>query len=194
MVLVIAMLLGGMTSCQDQAALPSRGEVADAPLRPVPPKVMTVCEKVARTVSLPCPTTLPRAIQACTPGTPVGELQAEAVKDAGRLHGVDFGYCVPSERRLEMNHPNRFLHFVMLDGSSPYAKASDTWERLGGRRYADRRGTLFFVGHPSYHGDHIAFRWKERGSTYLASLHSWDDREEAEGLLAAIVETSSFIR
>jgi hypothetical protein len=150
---------------------------------------MKACEKAARAIiSMPCPSRLPKPTEPCSRSVPKKGPTAGLVRDRGEIDGIDFGYCYPFENRPRRNHPRRFLHLIILRASSGYAHPGEDWIRLGERKISAQRGTLFRVPQPSYHGDHLAFRWGSRKHGFLVSLHSWDDVQATEELLANLIE------
>ena len=154
----------------------------------IPQRVTRVCEEAAKQISVMCPVRLPRPTEPCSEKAPKSRLEATVVKERRRVYGIDFGYCYPFEQRPRRNHPRRFLHFIVLRASSPYARPNEEWERIGTRRYGAYEGVLYRVPQPSYHGDHLAFRWGPPQYGYTVSLHSWDDEDLTETLLADLVQ------
>ncbi len=161
--------------------------VAPIELEPVGASIAATCDAV-ETVEIPCPTKLPRSSVGCTPSSGRARLRAEPVKDGDNAVGVNFGYCVPSEQDLALNRPERFLHLVIMDATSSYARPSESWTDLERTEIAGRAGTLYRVGQPSFHGDHFAFRWNRAGGDLLVSLHAWEPIAQARATLVRVIK------
>jgi hypothetical protein len=158
------------------------------PLFPVPAEVLVVCHKAQEDASFRvlCPERLPRA-SVGYPSSAPNPLTARILRDGG-LVGIEFGYGAPYPRGQRRNNPRRFPHLAILRGDVPVAEPPEGSTSLGDKRLAGTKGNLFQAPPYSnsrwgaYHGDHLIFTWRKRGSTYTISLHSWG-REEALHLL-----------
>ncbi|MCA1700405.1 MAG: hypothetical protein LC790_16495, partial [Actinobacteria bacterium] len=122
-----------------------------------------------------CPARLPRATRAITPGLTPAPLVAQDGSDV-----LDFGYSgvagpegsVP----VRLNSPARFLHFVVgraFQGVLPGARPA----RLGGRSGLLARATPNgSFGSAPYFDNHVRFLWREHGTRYVATLHTFGER------------------
>ncbi len=121
---------------------------------------------------------LPRALIGF-PGEPPDPLGSGLVRPSPhRIDGVDIGYGAPWESpppapHLWRNRPCCFLHFVIQRGR-PAAGARPAL--LGGKR-----GSLLPASSSSYagpyFGNHVRFFFRERGVSYVATLHSFSNKE-----------------
>jgi YVTN family beta-propeller protein len=122
-----------------------------------------------------CPARLPRATRPITPGVSPAPLVVQGGSDV-----LDFSYSgvagpegsVP----VRLNAPERFLHFVIgrtSQGLPPGARPA----RLGGRRGLLARATPNgSFGSAPYFDNHVRFVWRERGTRYVATLHTFGER------------------
>jgi YVTN family beta-propeller protein len=146
-------------------------------LVPLPAQAVSVCqrEQARAHFTVLCPARLPRATRALTPGTPPLPLIVHA--GAG---GLDFSYGGeagpdPSVPLRRLNAPERFLHFVVgraVQGVPWQARPT----RLGGRQGlllpATSNGSL---DDTPYFGNHVRFFWRQQGTTYVATLHTFGE-------------------
>jgi YVTN family beta-propeller protein len=159
-------------------------------LAPTPASVIEQCRRVQAQARFPmlCPRVLPRALIGWPPGQPPPPLGGGLIRSSPRRgpDGVDIGYGAPWEpdpggglpaalvrRHLWRNRPCCFLHFVIQRGP-PALGARPTL--LGGRR-----GRLLPASGSSYgglyFGNHLRFFFRERGLDYVATLHTFGNRE-----------------
>jgi hypothetical protein len=119
-------------------------------------------------------------------GAPPSPLQVQAFTEQKVFQYIGFSYGAPSEKKIELNSPARFLHFELyrqvcdrLDGGPP----SDAEQAsLGGRE-----GLLLPAnGLGAYFGNHVRFFFSESGASYVATLH--DFGPDTVALLEAILE------
>ncbi len=170
-------------------------------LAPTPASVVERCQRVqakARFRML-CPRVLPRALIGWPPGQPPPPLRAGLVRESPRRgpDGVDIGYGAPWEidpgggqtaakvrRHLWRNRPCCFLHFVIQRGQ-PARGARPAL--LGGRhgRLLPASGS-YYAG--PYFGNHVRFFFRERGVDYVATLHTFGNRETTALLGRLIAE------
>jgi streptogramin lyase len=177
----------------------ARSEAGDVTLArrlrvlPVPSEILLVCHRAQAKGSfrVMCPARLPRA-SVGYPSQPPNPLTARVLSDRGTLVGIEMGYGAPYPRGQRRNHPGRFLHLAILRGDVEVAAAPKGSTPLGTKRVGGRRGRLFQAPPYSnsrwglYHGNHLIFRWRERGFPYTLSLHSWR-RDEALQLLKKVI-------
>jgi YVTN family beta-propeller protein len=125
-----------------------------------------------------CPRVLPRALIGW-PGQPPDPLGAGFVRPSPRrIDGVDIGYGAPWESASASPHrwrnrPCCFLHFVIQRGRPvPGARPAV----LGGKSGRLLPASSSSYGGP-YFGNHVRFFFRERGVGYVATLHSFGNRE-----------------
>ncbi len=128
-----------------------------------------------------CPRLLPRAVVGF-PGQPPPILVTTFIRrDPTHYTGLDFGYGAPWEapgwrRHRWRNRPCCFLHFVIerLVGSVPPRAHRIV---LGGRRGSILPATsqTFYGG--LYFANHVRFFFREHGVAYVATLHTFGNRE-----------------
>jgi YVTN family beta-propeller protein len=122
-----------------------------------------------------CPARLPRATRAITPGVAPAPLAVQ-----GGSEVLDFSYSgvagPEGSVSVRLNAPQRFLHFVVgraFLGVPPGARPA----RLGGRRgllvKASANGAF---GSAPYFDNHVRFVWREHGTRYVATLHTFGER------------------
>jgi YVTN family beta-propeller protein len=157
------------------------------PLVELPPGVVDACRAMQRQVRwvVLCPSGLPRGARAHTPGIAPLPLGA-----ARRGDVLDFEYNAVSgpegEVPVSLNRPAYFIHFVVgraTEGTPRGARRA----RLGGRSgllAAATRDGSFVEG--AYFSNHVRFLWREKGTRYVATLHTFGERP-AERLLGRIV-------
>jgi hypothetical protein len=161
-------------------------------LDPLPAQALEQC-RLARAVAL-CPRRLPRAWIAYR-GTVPPPLRAERFA-AGRNGdaieaGISFTYGAPWEPdsgpgwqpHAWRNRPCCFFHFDLWHALRGKPTFPDTTRpaTLGGRRgdlaAAAGAGLACGAGNAGvYFCNHVRFRWKQGGSWYVATLHSFGNR------------------
>jgi hypothetical protein len=149
-------------------------------LVPTPLSVIEQCRRVQARAHfrMLCPRMLPRALIGW-PGQPPPPLQSGFVRLNSRRPpvGVDIGYGAPWEgdsgrgwrQHLWRNRPCCFLHFV-IQGGQPVPGARPAV--LGGRRGRVLAATSASYGGP-YFGNHVRFFFRQRGVSYVVTLHSF---------------------
>jgi hypothetical protein len=199
------------TSPSAQASTPARAssglgpdaeepivKVAGHPLDAAPPAMQTNCRRAQARVRfrLLCPTLLPHAGDGTKPRTYAVWADSPKATRADWLY-VGAGYSVANDpEHWEWNNPNLFLHFFVYEGKlSPRLldlSGTDYPQKLiGARTIGVRRGKLY--EQVSYDlcgcgfGGHYTFLWRERGTTYAASLHRWLPRPTLRVLEALIL-------
>jgi YVTN family beta-propeller protein len=164
-------------------------------LIPTPAAVIAQCRRaqVKGHFRMLCPRALPRAVIGI-PGQPPPPLGSGLVRLNARRPpvGVDIGYGAPWERdsgsgwrqHVWRNRPCCFLHFVIQRGApAPGARPAV----LGGRRGRLLPATSVSYGGP-YFGNHVRFFFRERGVSYVVTLHSFGNRETTALLGRLIAE------
>jgi hypothetical protein len=179
-------------------------KVAFAPVRlyPLPSRAFTQC-RLARAVQL-CPRRLPRAwiaYRGDTPPAPTAERFAAARNGNAIEAGISFTYGVPWEptsgpdwrQHAWRNRPCCFLHFELWHALRGKPTLPDTARpaTVGGRRgdlaTAAGAGLACGAGNAGvYFCNHVRFRWKQGGSWFVATLHSFGNRETT-ALLGRII-------
>lgn len=185
-------------SARRQATDASPGSAEEITLYATPAEVREACRRAdaAASFRLLCPTRLPQREEPCvldgetiTPGRRrcQGSATAALLRRGGRVYGVEIGYSAPDEGRPALNRPARFLHFVLLGGA---ARIRDgLGDPVGSRKLGGRSGRLYRGTPRGLHQGHLIFVWREGGTRYAASLHSWDSTSEATALLDGLVST-----
>lgn len=172
---------------------PPKVAFAPARLYPLPARALTQC-RLARAVQL-CPPRLPRAWLAYRGNTPPA-LTSErfAARRNGNAveAGISFTYGFPWEpdsgpdwrQHAWRNRPCCFLHFDLWHALRGKPTFPDTARpaTLGGRQgdLAPAAGAGLACGAGNagvYFCNHVRFRWKQGGSWFVATLHSFGNRE-----------------
>jgi streptogramin lyase len=155
------------------------------PLSSVPDRVLFACERAQDQASfrLLCPTRLPVATRSSAYAPP-SPLQSMIFRDRKKVIGVEFVYGAPYNTGKRRNNPARFLHLAVLRGNVAWARPPNGSISLGARVLGGREGQLFeapsYLEGGGYHGDHLIFDWREKGSPHTISLHSWNQQETLE--------------
>jgi len=147
-------------------------------LLPLPAQAVAVCRRAqahARWTVL-CPARLPRATRASTPGVAPAPLVAQGASEV-----LDFSYSGVAAPEgsvpVRLNAPERFLHFVVgraFQEVPPGARPA----LLGGRRGLLARATPNgSFGSAPYFDNHVRFLWREHGTRYVATLHTFGERQ-----------------
>jgi YVTN family beta-propeller protein len=179
---------------------PAARSAATINLMPTPASVIERCRRVQAKARFPmlCPRILPRALIGWPPGQPPPPLGGGLIRMSPKgPDGVDIGYGAPWEAdpgggtpaaqvrsHLWRNRPCCFLHYVIQRGPpAPEARPAV----LGGRR-----GRLLPASSTSYYGpyfgNHVRFFFRERGVAYVATLHTFGNRETTALLGRLIAE------
>jgi hypothetical protein len=180
------------------SALPSDDpppKVAFAPVRlyPLPGRALTQC-RLARAVQL-CPRRLPRAwiaYRGSRPPALTAERFAPGRNGDAIEAGISFSYGAPWEpgsgpdwrQHAWRNRPCCFLHFDLWRALRGKPTFPDTARpaTLGGRKGdlapAASAGLACGAGNAGvYFCNHVRFRWKQGGSWFVATLHSFGNAE-----------------
>jgi hypothetical protein len=175
---------------RDAADLPPKTAFAPARLYSLPTRALTRCH-LARALQL-CPRRLPRAWIAYRHGAAPPQLTAVRVA-AGRNGnaievGIMFSYGAPWEpdsgpdwkKHAWRNRPCCFFHFDLRHAvrGKPTVPDAARPATVGGRRgdlaVATGAGLACGAGNAGvYFCNHVRFRWKQDGSWYIATLHSF---------------------
>lgn len=203
--LVLAVAAAGSLAAGGAVASgPPAAAFAPVRLLPLPARVATQCRLASR-LRL-CPQRLPRATLSLRPGAappPLFAVRAGPLRDGdAEMIGISFAYGAPWEpgsgsgwrRHLWRNGPCCFLHFELwraIRGTPPFP-ATARPAVVGGRRGELAPATA--LGMACGPGDagvffcnHLRFRWRERGSWYVATLHHFGRIGETRALLARIL-------
>jgi YVTN family beta-propeller protein len=163
-------------------------------MAPLPVRASRACAALAHRVSFRvlCPRLLPRAVVGW-PGLAPPSLVATLVRRAPNDYtGIDFSYGAPWEspgwrKHRWRNRPCCFLHFVIerLEGAVPTAARAAV---LGGHpgRLLPASSVVTYGG--LYFANHVRFFFHDRGVDYVATLHTFGNRETT-ALLGRIVST-----
>jgi len=201
--LMWVLLDAGVGDAVPKADPPPRAAFATVRLYPLPRGVLTQCH-LARPVHL-CPRRLPRAWIGYPHGAPPPALTAERFavrRNAGDSEvGISFSYGAPWEpgsgpgwrQHLWRNRPCCFLHFELWHAlrGRPIFPSTARPAALGGLRgdlaLATSAGLACLTGSAGvYFCNHVRFRWKQGGSWFVATLHSFGNRETT-ALLSRII-------
>ena len=179
--------------------------VRPAELVPLAPRRLEHCRR-AVLLRPACPHLVPRVRAPYLGNLSTGLLRPGS---ASRLAVFNLERGGEDPRRPERNRPPRMGHLVVAAGEvealSAGAFASSRSARLrngllrlersrplelGPVRWAGRRGRLLLA--PPYLrggmlGNHLVFRWRQRGTDFVVSLHAWEPLREAVATLRAIV-------
>jgi hypothetical protein len=180
-------------------------KLAYAPVRlyPLPARALTQCH-LAPTVQL-CPRRLPRGSIAYRRGATPPALTAERsgpLLNGGAFEaGISFSYGAPWEpdsgpdwkQHLWRNRPCCFLHFELWHAvrGKPTFPETTRPATVGGVHgdlaLATGAGLGCGAGHAGvYFCNHVRFRWKQGGSWFVATLHSFGNTETT-ALLGRII-------
>src|SRR5919201_5531230 len=200
-VVAVVLVLGtsGASAGFSSTRLDPAPPLAFAPVRlvPVSAGVVASCRLIQARVhrSLLCPTVLPRATVGF-PGLPPAALTVRPTGAAFRrgVAGVDISYSAPWEGpgwrpHRWRNRPCSFLHFDVFR-RAPGRKAIPKGARpatLGGRHglLAAARESAGYEGE-LYFANHVRFLWRERGVDWVATLHTFGERD-TERLLGRLI-------
>ncbi len=203
---LVAVFLGAVALASDAAPQridpPARSARAGVRLAAVPWTIANACRSVQARSSSPvlCPARLPRATLGWPPGAPPPTLVATVIGSGrpgeGPL-GLDIGYGAPWEAdpgfvtKTQMrahawrNRPCCFLHAdverMLLDRVPDGARPAVVGGVRG--RLLGASGKYFDA---PYFGNHVRFFFRRRGIEYVATLHTFGERE-TEALLGRIV-------
>jgi hypothetical protein len=164
-------------------------------MTPTPPWLLTACRSL-RTRPI-CPSRIPAA------NPRLIDVYYEPRWRSGQdLIGVSWG--APYENRPTRDAPPRFLHLELVAGAvpvdrsfeHPLAHVRDGLMRgrgyegapaplpLGQRDWNGRRGVLVLG---DCFGNHVCFRWHQRGATYQIDLHGWEPFTQTVAALRGMV-------
>lgn len=175
-------------------------------LMPTPAVALRVCRS-DRALAPACPARIPRVERR---NGPAGWRTYPGARPPDGIFGMQLGGEIPG--RPELMRPPRILHveveaapghprgtlFLWPDGSTtaprdgllhqdrsaPLLLARVTW--------AGRRGTVVLA--PPYpaggsQGNHVIFRWRARGTTYIVGMHAWEPFSESFAMLRRVAES-----
>jgi hypothetical protein len=187
-------LNAGVGDALSSADPPPKAALAAVRLYAVPNRVLTQCH-LARAVQL-CPRRLPRAWIAYRHGAVPPALTAErfaAHQNGGALEaGISFSYGAPWEpdsgpdwqQHAWRNRPCCFLHLDLwhaIRGKPTFpntARPATLGGHQGDLALATGAGLACGAGKAGvYFCNHVRFRWKQGGSWFVATLHSFGNRE-----------------
>lgn len=154
------------------------GKAAPSGLRlvPLPAEVVAACRRAQSKASFTvlCPARLPRAIRGLTPGVSPAPLVVQGGREV-----LDFGYSgvagPEGKVPVGLNAPARFAHFVVgraFLGVPPGAHPATLGGRRGELAPATPNGSF---GSAPYFDNHVRFVWRERGTRYVATLHTFGE-------------------
>ena len=190
----------GSPAARRQADPPRPAAFAPVRLTAAPGRVVAGCRSIERRARVPilCPTLLPRAFAAGSPGIPPPALVVTPMGDffQHRITGIDIAYGAPWETggwRVHRwrNRPCCFFHFDVFR-RSPSRRAIPP----GGHRatLGGKEGLLVpahegeFYGNGLYWANHVRFLWREHGVPYVATLHTFGERP-TERLLGRLIRS-----
>jgi streptogramin lyase len=161
---VVALALGLL---RDGSPAPQDGGVErHTPAAQPPSHVLRACERAQESADFVvlCPTQLPAVFGppgGCNaPGPPT----VTPIRVEGRTIGLD------------VDGP---LHVGVLRGGSLYGR-NDGWKLIRPGQLAGISGRLYYSppgqGETGYHADHLIFGFQQRGSDYVVSVHTKDER------------------
>jgi YVTN family beta-propeller protein len=189
---VVAATLPSVAAAGGRPLDPAEHSARTILLAPLPLRAERACAALQNRVSfrLLCPRLLPRAVVGF-PGQPPPTLVATFIRrDPRHYTGIDFSYGAPWEgpgwrRHAWRNRPCCFLHFVIerLSGRVPAGARPIV---LGGKqgRILPASSRTFYGG--LYFANHVRFFFREDRLEYVATLHSFGNRETTR-LLSRIV-------
>lgn len=174
--------------------------LAFAPVRlaPVSARVVVRCRAIQAQARarLLCPTLLPRAAAAGVPDVPPSALVVTPMGDffRRRIAGVDIGYGAPWEgpgwtAHRWRNRPCCFFHFNVFR-RAPRRDSIPAGARpavLGGKHgllVAAHEGE--FYGNGLYWSNHVRFLFREQGTNWVATLHTFGETA-TERLLGRLI-------
>jgi len=187
-------LNAGVGDALPSADPPPKSALQAVQLYAVPKRVLTQCH-LARAVQL-CPRRLPRAWIAYRSGGTPPVLTAErfaAHRNGGDVEvGISFSYGAPWEpdsgsgwrQHVWRNRPCCFFHFELwhaLRGRPTFpdtARPAAVGGLHGDLAPATGVGLACGTGNAgAYFCNHVRFRWKQGSSWFVATLHSFGNRE-----------------
>lgn len=166
-------------------------------LMEMPPDALRKC-RTLRAFGPACPTKVPKV------AARVRFYRALAPKPRFRVFSVEWN--APDPGLSTKNSPSRVVHLAVHVGDPDTLVAFEwpTGENASGSlpdkrrkalllarpQWSGKTGTLVLA--PSYpyggiDGDHLLFRWHERGLDYAVSLHAWKPLSETTAALRAII-------
>jgi len=163
-------------------------------MAPLPVRAARACASLAHRVRFRvlCPRILPRAVVGWPGLAPPSLTQFLIRRGSSDYTGLDFSYGAPWEtsdwrRHRWRNRPCCFLHFVIerLEGGVPSAARRAV---VGGRRGRLLPASSVITYGGVYFANHVRFFFRDRGVHYVATLHTFGNRETT-ALLGRIVST-----
>jgi YVTN family beta-propeller protein len=176
--LIAAVAMFGCAGAGPRTVVRSSGNAAASELRLValPAAAVATCRRAQAEASFTvlCPARLPRAVRGLTPGVPPAPLVVQ-----GGSQVLDFGYSgvagPEGKVSVRLNAPDRFVHFVVgraFLGVPPGARPASLGGRRGELAQATPNGSF---GAAPYFDNHVRFTWRERGTRYIATLHTFGE-------------------
>jgi hypothetical protein len=175
-------------------------------LMPTPPAALGACRSDPA-LAAACPARIPRVRMR---GGPAGWRTYPAARPVDGLFGFQLGGEIPG--RPELMRPPRILHLEVEAASrglrgTPFASPDgpattprDGLARedrssallLGRVTWGGRRGMVILA--PPYpaggsQGNHVLFRWRRGGMTYVLGMHAWEPFREAFATLRRVVRS-----
>lgn len=163
---------------------PPEAALRPAKLFPLPQRARSQCRR-ARDLGL-CPARLPRAwLPRSQP--PALTVQLFRYRDGGgKVVQLTFGYGAPIEFSDWRNRPCCFLHFDLYRRLSgpPLVPDGARPARVGGRRGLLAPAYGYGMGCGSgnrgvYFCNHVRFAWRQSGTWYVATLHTFGSGTQA---------------
>jgi hypothetical protein len=174
-------------------------------LVPTPARIAATC-RASPVLRAACPTEIPDARWDGRPGW----AQARPLLI---VHRTVFDVAAGAEHpgHPEEDRPPRFVHLVVVGGSSPLLalarppRSARTVRvrnglrranrrssiQLGARVWGGRRGALFLAAsNASLLAHHLVFEWRSHGRTYAVSLHAWEPFTETVTTLRRVVAST----
>ena len=152
---------------RDDSPPPEEEDVGPhAPAPQAPWHVARACEQAQDSAdfALLCPTRLPPVFGPPGGCNAPGPATATPIRVDGRSVGLD------------VDGP---LHVGVLRGGSLYGR-NDGWKLIQPGRLAGISGRLYYSppggGETGYHADHLIFAFQQRGTDYVVSVHTRDER------------------
>jgi hypothetical protein len=169
----------------------------------MPPQFLSKCRRYPE-LRLACPTRVPQVKNVKLKESHVSHIEKH-------LWVFSVEWNAPSPGLTQRNAPPAFAHLNVVAGNvqqlARFGLKNVSTDRLpekrrsglsfGTRTWNARTGTLLLA--PSYpnggmEGDHLAFRWTEKGTRYSISLHAWEPIQQTEATLRRVVASLPKVR
>jgi len=173
---------------------PPERSAATVRMARLPVRAERACAALQRRVRFRvlCPRLLPRAVVGWPGLAPPSLTEFLIRRDSADYTGLDFSYGAPWEtsdwrRHRWRNRPCCFLHFVIerLEGGVPSAARRAV---VGGRRGRLLAASSVMTYGGVYFANHVRLFFRDRGVDYVATLHTFGNRQTI-ALLGRIVST-----